>query len=282
MDGAIRQPCRAVAAGDFAAEHGADGAMHVADGEAARDWSLRFQGRSGLGDQRVIEGVLQAVILRLHLAPGNARRQRRAVEDGGKVDALGLPVCIRQGSIDLFDAANHFVDGAEAKLGHVLAHLFGEEEEEVDDVLGLAGKASAQDRILSGNAHRARVQVALAHHDAAHGDERRGGKAELFSAQQRGDDDVAAGLQLAVGLHLDAAAQIVEQQNLLRFREAELPGQAGVLDGAERGSAGAAVVAGDEHDVGMGLGDTGGDRAHAHFRDQLDGDARLGLTFFRS
>jgi hypothetical protein len=122
---------------------------------------------------------------------------------------------------------------------------------------------------------RAGIQVALAHHDAAHGDQRHGGKAELFGAQQRGDHHVAAGLQLAVGLHADAAAQIVEQQHLLRFGEAEFPGQAGVLDGAERRSAGAAGVAGDEHHVGVGLGDAGGDRAHADFRDQLDGDARL-------
>ena len=136
-------------------------------------------------------------------------------------------------------------------------------------------KARAQDRILGGDAHGAGIQVALAHHDAAHGDEGHGGKAELLRAEQRGDHDVAAGLQLAVGLHADAAAQIVEQQHLLRFGEAEFPGQAGVLDGAERRSAGAAVVAGDEHHVGVGLGDAGGDRADADFRDQLDGDARL-------
>ena len=177
--------------------------------------------------------------------------------------------------VDLFDAADHLVDGAEAELGHVLAHLLGDEEEEVDDVLGRAGEARAEDGILGGDADRAGIQVALAHHDAAHGDERHGGKAEFLSAEQGGDDDVAAGLQLAVGLHADAAAQIVEQQDLLRFGEAEFPGQAGVLDGAERRSAGAAGVAGDEHDIGVGLGDAGGDGADADFRDELDGDARL-------
>ena len=73
----------------------------------------------------------------------------------------------------------------------------------------------------------------------------------------------------------DAAAQIVEQQDLLRFGQAEFPGQPGVLDGAERRSAGAAVVAGDQHHVGVRLGDARGHRAHAHLGDQLDGDARL-------
>ncbi len=61
-------------------------------------------------------------------------------------------------------------------------------------------------------------------------DQRRGGEAELLGAQQRGDGHVAAGLQLAVGLHADAAAQVVHHQHLLRFGEAQFPGNAGVLD----------------------------------------------------
>jgi hypothetical protein len=35
--------------------------------------------------------------------------------------------------------ADHLVEGAIAHRRHDLAHLFGDEEEEVDDVLGLAG-----------------------------------------------------------------------------------------------------------------------------------------------
>ncbi len=75
---------------------------------------------------------------------------------------------IGEGDVDFFDAADHLVDGAEAELGHVLAHLLGDEEEEVDDVLGRAGEARAEDRILGGDADGAGIQVALAHHDAAH------------------------------------------------------------------------------------------------------------------
>ena len=100
-------------------------------------------------------------------------------------------------------------------------------------------------------------------------------KPNSSAPSRRGDDDVAAGLELAVSLHADAAAEIVEQQNLLGFGEAEFPGKAGVLDGAERRSAGAAGVAGDEHDIGVGLGDARRDGADADFRDELDGDARL-------
>ena len=72
-------------------------------------------------------------------------------------------------------------------------------------------------------------------------------------------------------------AQIVEQQNLLGFGEAQLPGQTGVLDGAERRSAGAAGVAGDQHDIRMSLGNAGCDGSDADLRDQLHGDARPGI-----
>jgi hypothetical protein len=97
-------------------------------------------------------------------------------------------------------------------------------------VLGLAGEALAQGRILRGDAHRAGVEVALAHHDAAFDDQRRGGEAEFVGTQQGADDDVATGLDLAVDLHADAAAQAVEHQGLLGFGEAELPRRTGVLD----------------------------------------------------
>ena len=115
------------------------------------------------------------------------------------------------------------LERAEAQLRHDLAQLLGDEEEVVDDVLGLAGEALAQHRVLRRDADRAGVEMALAHHDAAGGDQRRGGEAELVGAEQRADRDVAAGAQAAVDLHRDAAAQAVEHQRLLRLGEADLP-----------------------------------------------------------
>jgi len=41
--------------------------------------------------------------------------------------------------------------------------------------------------------------------------------------------------------------------------------------------AGAAVVAGDQHAVGVGLGDAGGDGADADLGDELDGHLRFGV-----
>ena len=77
---------------------------------------------------------------------------------------------IGNGGIDLVHVANHLIEGAEAQFSHVLAHLFGDKEEIVDYMLGLPGETRAQDWVLGGDAHRAGVQVAFAHHDAAHGD----------------------------------------------------------------------------------------------------------------
>ena len=54
-------------------------------------------------------------------------------------------------------------------------------------------------------------------------------------------------------------------------------GAARVLDRGQRGGAGAAVVPGDEHDVGVRLRDTGGDGADAELAHQLDVDARPGV-----
>ena len=55
-------------------------------------------------------------------------------------------------------------------------------------------------------------------------------KPNSSAPEQRGDRDVAAGLELAVGLDVDAAAQIVHHQHLLRLGEAEFPRNAGMLD----------------------------------------------------
>ena len=140
-------------------------------------------------------------------------------------------------------------------------------------MLGLALEARAQDRVLGGDADRAGVQMAFAHHDAAGGDQRRGGEAELVGAEQRADDDVAPGADAAIDLHGDAAAQAVEHQRLLRLGKPDLPGRAGMLDRGQGRRAGAALEAGDGDVVGARLGDAGGDRADAHLGHELDADA---------
>ena len=55
--------------------------------------------------------------------------------------------------IEHVDASNHFIDGPESKLRHVLPKLFGNKEKEIDHVLRLPLELFAQHRILRGDAH---------------------------------------------------------------------------------------------------------------------------------
>ncbi len=50
--------------------------------------------------------------------------------------------------------------------------------------------------------------------------------AEFLGAEDRGDDDVAPGLEAAIGAQLHPAAQAVERQRLVDLGEAHFPGRA--------------------------------------------------------
>ena len=70
-------------------------------------------------------------------------------------------------------------------------------------------------------------------------------------------------------------AQVVGEQRLVRFGQAQFPRRAGVADRRQRAGAGAAVVAGDGDQVGVGLDHARRDRADAGVRDQLHRHQRL-------
>ena len=201
------------------------------------------------------------------------------MQDRGQVETGRLPVVDGPGDVEGADLADRLRQGPEPQLGQQLADLLGDELEEVHDVVGLPAVALAQHRVLCRHAHRARVEVAHAHHDAAADDQRRGGEAVLLRAEQRRDDHVAAGLELPVRLHDDPVTQAVEQQRLLRLGQAELPRSARVLQRGQRRGTGAAVVPGDEYDVRVGLGHPRSDRADTDLGDQLHVDAggRVGV-----
>ena len=274
VDRAVGQPGALPLLGDLVAEHRADGAVDVADRQVDLDVAGVLDGRLGLADQLDVEGVLEAVVLADRLQHRLAVRVLGHGEDRADVEAGRLPVVDRRLRVERLDVADHLGHRAEAELGHQLADLLGDVLEERLDELRLAAEALAQLGVLGGDADRARVEVADAHHHAARHDERGGGEAELLGAEEGGDDDVAAGLQLAVGLDDDAVAQAVEQQRLLGLGQAELPRSAGVLERRQRAGAGAAVVAGDQHDVCFRLADPGRNGADPDLGDELDVHAR--------
>ena len=99
-------------------------------------------------------------------------------------------------------------------------------------ISGVPRELGAQVLALRGDPGRARVEVALAGHVAADRHERGGPERELLRAEQRGDQQVATGLEAAVGPQRDPVAQVVAQQDLVDLGEAQLPRRADVLDRA--------------------------------------------------
>src|SRR5260370_7301801 len=90
---------------------------------------------------------------------------------GARGDDLNLPA--------------HLFEPAESEARHDRPQLLRHEEKIVDDVLGSALEPGTQYRVLRGDPHRARIEMALAHHDAAARDERSGGKPKLIASKQR-------------------------------------------------------------------------------------------------
>ena len=239
--------------------------------DAGTPFSMRFP---HVRNDLVIERCLQAMVLRLRAPPAHVARHRRIVDHGRKVNPLGLPVLDVRPLHQAIHPPDHLVHRAESQLRHHAPQIFRDEEKEIDHVFRLALELLAQFRVLRGHAHRAGVQVALAHHDAAHRNQRRGREAELLRAQQRGDGHVPPGLQLAVHLQAHAAAQVVHHQHLLRLGKPQLPRHARMPDRADRRRARPAVVSADQDHIRMSLGHARGHRSHAHFRDQLHRNPR--------
>lgn len=113
------------------------------------------------------------------------------------------------------------------------------------------------------------------HHDATHGHQRRRGETVLLGSQQGRDHHVAARFHLSIRFDDDTAAQVVEQQSLMRFRQPQFPRHPGVLDTPHGRRPGAAIVAANQDNVGVPLGHSGSNRAHADLRHQFDADPGL-------
>jgi len=259
-----------VALRNLAREHRAGRPVDIRDLLHEHDGPLAFERRPRLLDQLAVEDFEDLVVLPLAAMDRDAVRRIGLVEEAREVEAARLPVIDDAALVEHLHLPDHLAEAAEPEARHVFAHLLGDEEEKVDDVLGLALEALAQHRVLRRDADRAGVEVALAHHDAAGGDQRRGREAELVGAEKRADDDVAPGADAAVDLHRDASAQPVEHERLVGLGEADLPRRACMLDRGQRRGAGAALKARDGDVVGARLGDAGSDGADADLGDELD------------
>ena len=274
VDRIVGKPGMAVLFGDHARQHRAGGAIDALDRALDAHRRARRDGRGRLFDQRAVEHMLKIVVLVFGLVD----RQMsgiRLVEQAREIETLGLPMFDRAVAVEHLNLADHLIDRAIAQFGHDLAHFLGDEEEIIDHMLGLSDEALAQDGILRRHAHGAGVEMALAHHDAAGSNQRRGGEAIFISAQQRADNNVTARAQPAIDLHGDARAQAIEHQRLVGFGKPNFPRAARMFDRRQRRGAGAALIARDRHMIGATLGDALRDRADADFGHELHRDERV-------
>src|SRR6266568_653228 len=201
LDGVVGQPLAAELAGHLAAQHRADAAVLVAHGDLDAGRGAVGQRRRGRRDEPVVQCAVQSVVLRGDAVQRRVVGQVRHVQYRRQIQPLRLPVLDRRYQVQQLGMPDGLVEAPEAERGEQLPDLPGEEPEEVLHELRLAGVPLAQYRVLRGDADRAGVEVADAHHDAALDDQRRGREPVLLGAQQRRDQHVPAGLELAVDLH---------------------------------------------------------------------------------
>ena len=102
-------------------------------------------------------------------------------------------------------------------------------------------------------------------------------KAKSSAPSRARHGDVAARLELAVGLQDDTPAQPVLDEDLLGLGDTELPRQPGVLYGGERRGPRPAVVARDGYVVGLRLRDPGSDRPDPDLGDELHAHPGAGV-----
>src|SRR5438874_2029388 len=134
-----------------------------------------------LGGERVVEmkrvlprrGMIGGDLLRSNAAAFRNGNDHKGVHAGARTEAV-IP-------------AAEFAERMDTKLREALTHFLRERSEIGDDHLRLAIKAHPQGFILCGDADWASVEMTLASHNAADGQERGGAEAEFVGAEDRGD-----------------------------------------------------------------------------------------------
>ena len=210
--------------GELAAGFADDGVVHVA--------------QHLLGQHTLVEGLVARIGAKLRL-----RRHQAGIGEQRRQIQLALLRGLARQNLEQFSAPNQLRDGAHAHGGHDFPALLGDELEVVHHHLGKADEEfGAQHVVLRRHPSRAIVKVTDAQIFAAQCDHGRSAEAEALRADERGLDDVEPGLQAAVRLQTHAVPQFIGAQRLVRFRQSQLPGGAGIFDRRQWTCASAAVV----------------------------------------
>ena len=124
--------------------------------------------------------------------------------------------------------------------------LLSNEHEVVHHVLWQSLELLPQNRILRCDSDRACVEVALAHHDTTHSNERCRGKAEALGSQQCSDDHITTSAELSISLQSHATTKAVQHQGLVSLGQADFPRSACVLDACPLGCTSATITSTDQ------------------------------------
>mmetsp|Transcript_6971 Transcript_6971/g.13276 ORF Transcript_6971/g.13276 Transcript_6971/m.13276 type:complete len:305 (+) Transcript_6971:2716-3630(+) len=256
-------------------EHRADRSVGVLDLEELTPRLKVAQGWLTRADEIAVENSLESMVLLLAADGAGGRvKMVRWHEKRTEVE----PFVEREFRLlQQINASDEIIDLSDSQTSHNLSCFLGNHEEVVDNVFRLSSEHLAKVRILSGNSHWASVEVAFAHHDAAHCDERSGCEAVLLSSKHRGLDNIKPSLKLSIGLYDNTVTKAVEDQGLVGLGETKLPWETSRLDSSPLGRSGTSVVSGNEDVISFALRYAGGNDTDTNFRDQLDTDASVGV-----
>src|SRR5215813_15492745 len=129
------------------------------------------------------------MVLRYLAITANAAPDPGLIKNHRVIQTFGLPMFHGAAYLESIRTADHFVDRAKAQLGHMLAHLLGDEAHEIHHVGWIALKFLAQFGILRGDSHRAGVEMTDPHHDATQGYQGSSCETEFLGAAHRCDND---------------------------------------------------------------------------------------------
>src|SRR6202034_1236302 len=135
MDCFVTQSGVPVSPCDDAGYHRSCRSIGVTDGKVEPHVLAAFDSVFRIGNETPIEHVLEPVILRDASKNGVFRPGGRLEEQVRKVESLRLGVLVELVLVQHLPLADHFIERAVAKFGHQRAHLFGDEEEIIDDML---------------------------------------------------------------------------------------------------------------------------------------------------
>ena len=236
----LAQTGHAEFANDVRGQSRADGALRVLDIVGELHLRSELQRRAGVADHQRVERIRNIgalAVARASLMTGtlglNKDRIKVEIVEGRIAPAdLGQKI----------GPADDLLERREAERCQDLANLLGKMGEELNNLFRRSLELRPKIVALRADADRAGVGVTLADHDAAHRDQRRCADTVFVGAEHCRHDNVAAGLQATVGAEHDLVAKIVHAQDLMHFRQAHFPRQAGMLDRGLRAGAGAAAM----------------------------------------